>query len=180
MDDPDLDSRIASIINALEAAGLTVEPTLIHDAAVGVAHELAQPDRFRAIHASLNEKHVSYAIRDSDLDLVREVGAVAAAIAAGLPSAASVIVGLLVFLVRYRRKRIRLDADQAVLLKLLSESRPASCSIEEIIARLAQSRRFSAEQVTSVLASLKSVVQVDGNVTALVGEDHGLWRAIDV
>jgi hypothetical protein len=176
----DSESRAAMILPVLGEACLGLAPDLMHQAAVAIAQELAQPNRFREIHTSLNEKDVFYAVRDSDLDLVREVGTVAAAIAAGLPNAASVIIGLLVFLVRYRRKRIKLTADQAIVLKVLSDIRPASCTVEEIAERTHDLRRFSPDDVLAILTSLRSAVQADGTPAMIVSEAHGAWRAVDI
>jgi hypothetical protein len=167
------------LTQVFEGQGLALPQPVLNEAANSVLTELLGPNRFRAIHASLNEPGVAYAIQDSDLDIVKEMGTVAAAFAAGLPSPASVIVGLVVFLVRYRKKRVRLDSRQALILKVLSEAKPAALDVASIQSRLPDST-ISADDIGLILESLKTLRRVDGNLAQLVIEDCGSWTGLDV
>jgi hypothetical protein len=176
----DNNMEINEILNQVfEGQGLVIPKPVLNEVANSVCAELLGPNRFRAIHASLNETEVAYAIKDSDLDIVKEVGTVAAAFAAGLPSPASIIVGLVVFLVRYRKKRIRLDARQALILRVLSEAKPASLDVATIQSRLPNSA-IAGDEIGLILESLKNLRRVDGNLAQLVIEDCGGWTASDV
>ena len=134
----------------------------------------------RYVNKSLNETDVDYAIHNSDLALLKEATSVAAACYALLQNPVAVIGGLVVLLFQYRRKRIKLSAEQGIVLRAVKQATHPGWSCQQILSQLPLSRELTTPEVQSILEGLKSVTKMDGSETALVRERDELWLAVDV
>jgi len=138
-----------------------------------------QRPEYRVLEKGLFED-AYYAIHNDDLNFLKEATTVAAACYALLPDPVSVIGGLVVILFRYRRKRAKLTGHQGIVLQTLKGAPPAGWTVADLQQRLPLKHLLSASEIKSILTSLQSIIKTDGTKTAFVGEEHGLWRVIDV
>ncbi len=147
----------------------------------GVLAELERaPDPLagaESLNVSLNEPGVYYAVHEGDLELLKECMAAGLGFAAVISAPWGAIAGLVMLMFKYRKKRVRLDADQAAVLRALIDGG------EQEVAKLAQRpelARLGAEKIAALLAELHDAVRHDGTSTELAAERNGKWRAVDV
>ncbi|MGC4086729.1 MAG: hypothetical protein QM756_02305 [Polyangiaceae bacterium] len=133
----------------------------------------------RRVDRSLNEKDTYYAVHDDDLALLKNAVALGVAlIPAFKPLTASpTLIGLLF---RYRRKRGRIDAEQAAVLLCLRAAPPGGLTAAGVAAELRLKDPIPEARVKEVLSSLRQVLLADGSRSDFVAESRGYWTASDV
>jgi hypothetical protein len=174
------DQVLQCIIDSLSALPESKRNEEANAVAAFMASEFASfSDRKNAVNVDLFDSKTYYAIHDDDLKLLTEAAPVAAAVYAAFPNPASVIAGLVVFLFRYRRKRVRLDRDQAITLLALKESGKKGLTITELLPHLPLELRKEAI-VKPVLQSLIAARRDDGTLAKLVEQDSDRYFGLDV
>lgn len=116
-----------------------------------------------------------YAVHDSEIDLLKESVAVVLAALGGKGLGA--IGSLVVLLFKYRKRRIRLQADQGIVLRELKRVGELGSSVESLAARLPD---MPLAVLEGTLQQLTSINRTDGTSTALAACKGGHWVALDV
>lgn len=170
------DAIRADVIDALEPALIECPPPVSHERAV-----------FRDLRAPARRY---YAIHHEDLVTLSQASAIAAAIvttalAAGFAPAPLVpaVASFLAFRMRYRRHRIEITPEQAYVIQRLRPAGPTGLTPAELLDRLDLVERHfvsTVAEIEAVLASLRDVVEANGQPTRLVAEKDGRWRTVDV
>lgn len=177
--------QLSELLPVLRSS-MTGLPPAAQDAVVTVLEPFLErgktkPDsEYRYINKSLNEADTYYAIHNSDLGLLQEATSVAAASYALLQDPIAVIGGLVVLLLQYRRKRIKLTAEQGLVLNVVKKAAHPGWSCEKIHTLLPVGQELTTSDVQMILDNLKSVIRTDGSETALVRERDGLWMTVDL
>jgi hypothetical protein len=131
------------------------------------------------IDPSLTDPNVHYAIHDEDFGFWKESIGVAGGLYVLVPNPVSVIGGLVVFLYRYRRKRVKIDAMQALILKTLRRYGATGATRAELDTAL-DLRPEARGHVDPALKALENMVSADGRTTAFVRRDGNRIWAVDV
>lgn len=139
---------------------------------------------------SLTQKNTYYKIHYSDFNALKEAVTVASGLTTLIAAAVTgfslanlpfgLVGGLVVLLFEYRRKRFKLNAKQAYVLKTLRKAPMPGWSVNLLIINLPISPWLEQQEVESILNELKSIIKEDGKEDPLVAEKDGIWRAIDV
>ena len=156
-----------------------MDSSLRGEIVIEIADAFVEQSRTRRIDKSLNEARTYYVVHDGDLNLLKEVVAVAVALIPKFNPIATLptLVGLLF---RYRRKRAAIDDKQAAVLLRLRAT-PSGCTVAQLDQDLAVVREQLGElDVEAALQSLRAVVLSDGTQSDFVAEKDGVWRAVDV
>jgi hypothetical protein len=166
---------------ALREALTGMDPSAVEACSSAVLHVLVseqQPETTRRLDASLNEKDTFFVVHESDLSFLKEgVTVVLALIPMFKPfTAVAALVGLLF---RYRRKRARIDAEQAAVLLCLRDAL-GGLTVTELVARLPLATASTEERVLEVLNGLRQVLLADGSRSDFVVETGGYWTASDI
>ena len=118
-----------------------------------------------------------YAIHDSDLSLLKEVVSTVLMVASGKHWES--IESLIVLLFRYRKKRMRLNEHQGLVLRELIRAKGSGRSLEELERALGPAS-LTASHIHSVLDELQAIRKTDGTATALVRQQENRWYSVDV
>ena len=151
---------------------------LPHELETTTPPEPAVPQRW--LERARGEADTWYAIHNDDLKLLGEASTVAVAVLGAVQSPAGVVAGLVVLLYRYRRKRIRLDGEQGIVLRALKQAPPGGWGVEELALHLPPGLEMGHAAIGARLETLKALTRADGSPTALVAERDGRWWAVDV
>ncbi|HEX2671713.1 MAG TPA: hypothetical protein VHM25_12615 [Polyangiaceae bacterium] len=163
----------------IEALG-AVPPALHAAVIVSIREVLTRNESAtRRLDKSLNEANTHYVVHDGDLKLLEAVATLGVSI---LPlfKPLTALPALIALLFRYRRKRARIDGEQAAVLLCLRAAPPGGYTSAELSAALPLRESLSEDRVLQVLASLKSVLLEDGGRSDFVAESAGIWTAVDV
>jgi len=168
------------------AAGLdTLEPELRAQTAAAVAASFEVPQASaraagtRRVDRSLNEVDTFYAVHDGDLALLKATVSLAVSFvpffrpATALPT-------LVALLFRYRRKRARIDVEQAAVLFCLRSAPPGGLTLSEVTTGLSCRTSLSEARVLEILHSLRGLPLEDGGRSDFVVESGDIWTAVDV
>jgi hypothetical protein len=159
-----------------------VEPSLqaaCNAAVLAVLTSEQQPKQARRLDASLDEKDTFYVVHEADLSFLKDGVTVALALIPLFKPLAAVptLVGLLF---RYRRKRARLDAEQAAVLMCLRDAPLGGLTAAQIVKQLPLVDALTQERVLEVLGGLRQVLLADGSRSDFVAEAAGYWTASDI
>lgn len=172
-------------------------PDDIRDAAVDalrpeLVETTAPPPTHRAIFDDIGEGagQVYYAVHESDLQALPEVGKALAAIAAVLLTAGWPVAPVLMMAAnltalwwRLRRRLITISMEQALVLRALKRAKAPGWRLDELLAALDAGERLvvaTGNELRAVLDSMRDVQRADGSKSRLVDEDSGVWRVVDV
>lgn len=126
---------------------------------------------------SIFDPNVRYAIHDQDLALWKESIGVAGGLYAIAPNSISLIGGVVLLLYRYRRKRVRIDVLQALILQKLRARKGDGMTRHELDAEI---KPEALPQVENALKSLENCVSTDGKATPFVRRKGDRIWAVDV
>ena len=140
---------------------------------------LTDPDSRTArgpISRSLTERDTYYAVPGEELNLAKTAVGIAAGIAAVVKDPLSLLGSLCVFLFQFRRKAVKLDKNEGmVVLTLIDRSyREDGLNTEELTDKLPSELGLSVEDVTVILEGLKKKRR-QGKSTPVVREYNGKW-----
>lgn len=154
-----------------------VDPSL-RAACLRAALEVLEPQTTRRLDRSLNEKDTFYVVHEQDLSLLKDGVAVAVAL---LPvfKPLTTLPTLLGLLFRYRRKRARIDAEQAAVLMCLRDA-AGGLKAADIAPRLQLANATTEARVLEILNSLRKLLLSDGTRSDFVVESGGYWTAADI
>lgn len=156
-----------------------MDASLRGDMVAELADEFVEPTRTRRVDKSLNEARTYYVIHDDDLHLLRDAVAAGASLFPAFKPVAT-LPTLVALLFRYRRKRARIDAEQAAVLMRLRKALPGGRTAAELGEELDLCEPIGEERVEEVLESLQNLRLTDGTRTDFVVSAGGVWRALDV
>lgn len=133
---------------------------------------------------------VYYAVHESELLALEKTSSSLAGIAtvlftAGQPvgAVASLIASLVAWGWRFRRQRIQVTLEQALVLRALKPAGREGQRLDELLAELDDGARLiigTSAELEAVLVSLAAVERTDGKGTSLVACKDDRWRTIDV
>jgi len=142
------------------------------------------PERFetRRVSKSLLNEDEHFAIRESDLSMLREAAAVVGGAGAIPTKGLSIVVGLMTFWIRYRRESVVLDGLQAVVLFTLRGASPQGRSLQEIREDLTQvGVDLGSPELLHILKGLAEARASNGKAKPLAEElPDARWLAPDV
>lgn len=133
----------------------------------------------KLVENDLFDGSIRYAIHDEDLNFWRESIATAAGLYVTVPNPVSIIGGLVIFLYRLRRKRVKITALQALILRHLKSSGATGMTLSELKKKI-PILPGSKEQIEPALEGLKHSVSADGKETQFVRQSEGRIWALDV
>jgi hypothetical protein len=174
-----LQSRLDGLLESLDAESKSTALALLFKLFPEV-HPDNLPSDYKAINRSLNEKHTYYAIQGEDLKIVKEASAIAAACAALLHNPIGAVGGLVTLLYQYRKRRIKLDERQSLVLLELKRAGTAGSTVDTLRYRLSRRIDLKTDEIQTTLEQLKSVRRTDNTTATLVSESEGIWRSVDV
>ncbi len=137
----------------------------------------------RGINRSLTEHDIHYVYQSDDIKLLKEASLVTVGLVGLLmlsKGPVGLIGALVVLLWRYRRRRIELTGDEAIVLLTLKRAPDEGWRAEELSQNLPLKTEMDTDQVTSILERLHEVKRKDGTRTKLVDHDDLRWWAVDV
>jgi hypothetical protein len=102
------------------------------------------------------------------------------ACAAAFQNPPAAVVGLLVFLFRYRRKRVKLTCNQGLVLQALKQAGLTGVTSADVVKRLPAGCKLTQPTVDAILQELRTLRQEDGLPANLVSEEDGVWRALAI
>jgi len=174
------DQALQSIIEALSVLPEVRREEEAKALASFLAQEFASSIKTRGlIEADIFNRTNYYVIHDDDLKLLSEAAPVAAAVYAAFPNPVAIAAGLIVFLFRYRRKRVRLNLDQAIALRAIDQSGTTGATIGELMQRLPPHLRDEVI-IAPVLESLIAVRREDGTLAKVLEMQDHRYFALDV
>lgn len=138
------------------------------------------PPEVKAVFDDIGSDDV-YAITNDDLDVLADVATVGAAAYLIVSAPAAIMSSLVVFLYRFRKKAIRLTAEEGLILRTLKESPKEGWTVDELISNLPdRNGGWNTARVESCLENLQSALKRDKTTATLAGERSGRWFAVDV
>jgi hypothetical protein len=143
------------------------------------ALEVLALEKTRRLDESLNEKDTFYVVHEQDLKLLQDGVSVAVALIPVFKPLTTLptLVGLLF---RYRRKRARIDGEQAAVLMCLRDAPPGGLKVADIPERLQLANAITEARVLEVLNGLRDLLLSDGTRSPFVAESGGYWTAADI
>jgi len=175
----ELRPKLREVLADLEPSNQDDVITLLRDELEVVERPVKSAD-IRPLERGLGEADAYYAIKFEDLDLLKEAGAVAAALALGLQNPVGLVAGLVVFLFRYRKKRFKLDGAQGLVLKTLRRAPTDGWTVDELAAHLPSGLDVKGDRLAEMLAGFKTARRADGKQDALVAEKDARWWVVDL
>jgi hypothetical protein len=170
----------AAILDALSPLPVEVRQEAADAFILSRAEELRdQFDIKHGVYGDLFDSDTYYAVHDDDLKLLTEAAVVAAAAYAAFPNPVSVIAGLVVLVFRFRRKRIRLDSNQAVVLRAIAAQGPSGITLKDLLPSLPESLRQEG-LVATIITGLTKARKDDGSSAKLLEQEHDRIYAVDI
>ena len=172
-------STLEALSDALVPSLEDMDPSLRAETVAQLADAFVEQSRTRRVDRSLNEARTYYVIHEADLNLLKDVVDVARSFFPKFNPIASLPV-LVALLFRYRRKRARIDAEQAAVLIRLRKALPDGRTPAQLSQELDLRSPMSEARVGEVLESLLELPLTDGTTSDFVSPSGNLWRARDV
>lgn len=131
-----------------------------------------------AVHRAIVHGDRYYAIHDDELLALKETGALVSVLLGGAlaTKGLSVAAGFAVLVYKYFKNRVRLTADQALVLWALKEEKPDGMELVDV----ALAADLTGDTALAALESMRDIRKANGETTPLVDEEDGRWFAVNV
>ena|ERR1700730_3153040 len=175
-----IDQVRAAILDALSPLPAEVRQEAADAFILSRAEEFRdQLDIKHGVFVDLFDSDTYYAVHNEDLKLLTEAAAVAAAAYVAFPNPVSVIAGLVVMLFRLRRKRIRLDSNQAIILRAIAAQGPSGITLKDLLPGLPESLRQEV-LVATIITGLAKARKDAGSSAKLLEQEGDTIYAVDI
>ena len=139
------------------------------------AMALCDEDARQTINRDIFDRNRYYAIHASDIAILPSLVRIIAQVLSDTDASAKLVIELFMILRRYHKRRIKLTAEEGIILMTLKTIGPGPHSPISI-ANTIQGHAMSAQKVESILLALMDVQLPDNSRTSFVGKnEHGYF-----